>query len=73
MRDDVLPCKMCACGECHRCLWYLWKTLSFLASHRQLWEGVDICPRTGPSEDATLCTYVRWFAGHHGCSSLVVW
>ena len=32
------------------------------APDRQLWEGVDICPRTGPSDDATLCTYVRWFA-----------
>ena len=31
------------------------------APDRQLWEGVNICPRTGPSEDATLCTYVRWF------------
>ena len=27
-----------------------------------VWEGVDICPRTCPSENATLCTYVRWFA-----------
>ena len=32
------------------------------APDRQLWEGMDICPRTGPSDDATLCTYVRWFA-----------
>ena len=32
------------------------------APDRQLWEGLDICPRTCPSEDATLCTYVRWFA-----------
>ena len=32
------------------------------APDRQLWEGVGICPRTGPSDDATLCTYVRWFA-----------
>ena len=29
------------------------------APDRQLWEGVDICPRTGPSDDAMLCTYVR--------------
>ena len=27
----------------------------------QLWNTLDICPRTCPSQDATLCTYHRWF------------
>jgi len=27
-----------------------------------LWQGLDICPRTCPSQHATLCTYYRWFA-----------
>ena len=32
------------------------------APAHQVWEGVDICPSTCPSENATLCTCVRWFA-----------
>ena len=36
------------------------------APARQEWAGVDICPRTCPSENATLCTYVRWFARPEG-------
>lgn len=32
------------------------------ASNLSLWHGLDICPRTGPSQHATLCTYYRWFA-----------
>lgn len=31
-------------------------TLLLDAPDRQVWEGVDICPRTCLSEDATLCT-----------------
>ena len=36
------------------------------APARQEWAGVDICPRTCPSENATLCTYLRWFARPEG-------
>ena len=32
------------------------------APDKQLWDSLDICPRTCPSENATLCTYARWFA-----------
>ena len=32
------------------------------APDRQLWSNLDICPRTCPSQNATLCTYARWFA-----------
>ena len=28
----------------------------------QVWADIDICPRTCPSRNATLCTYRRWFA-----------
>ena len=28
----------------------------------QVWNDIDICPRTCPSSNATLCTYHRWFA-----------
>ena len=28
----------------------------------QVWADIDICPRTCPSRNATLCTYGRWFA-----------
>lgn len=28
----------------------------------QVWATIDICPRTCPSSNATLCTYHRWFA-----------
>ncbi len=28
----------------------------------QVWDDIDICPRTCPSSNATLCTYHRWFA-----------
>ena len=48
--------------EQHQQLMWLMSLLLLDAPDRQLWEGVDICPRTCPSEDATLCTYVRWFA-----------
>ena len=27
-----------------------------------LWDTLDFCPRTCPSHNATLCTYLRWFA-----------
>ena len=26
------------------------------------WQGLDVCPRTCPSQRAQLCTYERWFA-----------
>jgi hypothetical protein len=28
----------------------------------QVWNNIDICPRTCVSSNATLCTYHRWFA-----------
>ena len=27
-----------------------------------IWNGLDICPRTCPSQKARCCTYARWFA-----------
>ena len=27
-----------------------------------VWQGLHLCPRTCPSEGATRCTYLRWFA-----------
>ncbi len=40
----------------------------------QVWDDIDICPRTRPSRNATLCTYYRWFAGpdclRHPCQLL---
>ena len=32
----------------------------------QLFATLDICPRTCPSQNATLCTYLRWFAKPSG-------
>ena len=32
----------------------------------QVWHGIDVCPRTCPSQGATLCTYERWFARPQG-------
>ena len=32
----------------------------------QLLGTLDICPRTCPSQNATLCTYLRWFAKPSG-------
>ena len=26
------------------------------------WDNLDFCPRTCPSQNATLCTYSRWFS-----------
>ena len=43
------------------------------APDRQLWEGVDICPRTGPSDDATLVHMVGGLLGQQDCGSLVLW
>ena len=41
------------------------------ASTAQLWNTLDICPRTCPSQDATLCTYLWWFAKPSGLSRSV--
>ena len=27
-----------------------------------IWDGLDVCPRTCPSQKARCCTYFRWFA-----------
>ena len=27
-----------------------------------IWDGLDICPRTCPSQNARCCTYARWLA-----------
>ena len=38
-----------------------------------IWDGLDICPRTCPSQKARCCTYSRWFArplGTHARSLL---
>ncbi len=32
------------------------------ARERACWQQCDVCPRTGPSEGATLCQYLRWFS-----------
>ena len=32
----------------------------------QVWHGIDVCPRTCPSQGATSCTYERWFARPQG-------
>ncbi len=32
------------------------------AEASDLWQGIDVCPRTCPSAHAQLCTYERWFA-----------
>ena len=32
------------------------------AREQQCWETCDVCPRTCPSEGASLCRYHRWFA-----------
>ena len=32
------------------------------ASNALLWNNLDFCPRTCPSQNATLCTYSRWFS-----------
>ena len=37
----------------------------------QLWNTLDIIPRTCPSQDATLCTYLRWFTKPSGLSRSV--
>ena len=37
----------------------------------QLWHTLYICPRTCPSQDATLCTYLRWFTKPSGLSRSV--
>ena len=34
----------------------------------QLWNTLDMCPRTCPSQDATLCTYLWWFTKPSGLS-----
>ena len=52
--------------------------IQVLSSHlRQRWDAVwddlDICPRTCPTEDSRLCTYKNWFArplGRHARSHL---
>ena len=28
---------------------------------QRVWDGIDICPRTAPSQGARKCTYERWF------------
>ena len=28
---------------------------------QRVWDGLDICPRTAPSQGARKCTYERWF------------
>lgn len=28
---------------------------------RLVWENLDVCPRTAPTQGAKLCTYARWF------------
>jgi hypothetical protein len=35
----------------------------------QVWQGLDVCPRTCPSPRAQLCTYARWFARPAGVPS----
>ena len=32
------------------------------ARERACWQQCDVCPRTGPSEGATLCKCLRWFS-----------
>ena len=32
-----------------------------------VWDDLDICPRTYPTEDLRLCTYKMWFARPAGC------
>jgi hypothetical protein len=36
----------------------------------RVWDGLDVCPRTGPSAGAKLCTYYRWFFPPHRPYSL---
>ena len=47
---------------------------SHLRQHRDaVWDNLDICPRTCPTEDSRLCTYKNWFArpaGHNARSLL---
>ena len=28
---------------------------------QHVWDGLDVCPRTAPSQGARVCTYGRWF------------
>ena len=32
-----------------------------------VWDNLDICPWTSPTEDSCLCTYKNWFARPAGC------
>ena len=36
-------------------------------SANAVWDHLDICPRTCPTEKSRLCTYKNWFGRSAGC------
>ena len=42
-----------------------------MQSHAEVWEGLDVCPRTAPSQPR-LCAYQHYFARRQGCKLSVL-